>query len=118
VRVFLGLPLGFFAGGSSGSASSPPRSTVTVFLGRPLLLAGASPTDAVSEPFSETTVMPRLEALTCTADRIFCVQCQLILDGLDRELEAHIGARSHMFIEDGYKLGLFGNSWMGDIVLE
>ena len=71
VSVFLGLPLGFFAGGSTTSGSSPSRSAVTVFLGRPLRLAGASATDAVSDPFSETTVMPLLDALTCTADRIF-----------------------------------------------
>ena len=64
VAVFLGLPLGFLVGGSVSSGSSSSGSAVAVFLGLPLRLAGTSATDAVSDPASETTVMPLLDALT------------------------------------------------------
>lgn len=72
VISFLGLPRRFFAGGSA-SSSTTSGSAVAVFLGRPLRLAGTSATEAVSDPFSEMTVIPLLDALTRPADKIFCV---------------------------------------------
>lgn len=101
--VFLGLPRGFFAGGSgstSGSSSfsvtsvaiSEATSTYsgTVFLGLPRLLAGTgagteageskSIIEAVSEPMSEgTTVMPLREGRTlAVAPRMICSQGKVI----------------------------------------